>query len=356
TIAAVLRDNGYRTGGFVANRFYVGDESGLGRGFLHYDVDPVFSLIDFVGSSSLGRAIVNDRKWRLRLGMLQKPGRKYADDINREFLAWLGEPSEHPYFAFLNLFDAHHPYLPPAPYDSLFGPLLPGRDPSMVEGRALSPRELQAEIDAYDGGIAFQDHQLGLLLDALDARGALDNTIVIVTSDHGEEFGEHGVFTHGNSLYEPALHVPLLVWTPSWRGAPLAAARIPDWVSTRDLAATILDLAGADRGEELPGTSLARYWREPDGRTAPDTLLAAVSHARGHPASYPVSKGDMSAVLAYPLKYIRGGDGREELYDLKSDPAELHDLRSRPEYGDAIARFRQYVEPDPAGEAVARER
>src|SRR5690606_4189905 len=169
---------------------------------LHYDADPVFSLIDFFAATTVGREIVNDREWRLRLGMLQKPGRKYADDVNREFLEWLGDGSDRPFFVFLNLFDAHHPYLPPPPFDTLFGPLLPGRDPGMVEGRTFTPRELQAEIDAYDGGIAYQDRQLALLLEELERRGELENTIVIVTSDHGEEFGEHGVFTHGNSLYQ----------------------------------------------------------------------------------------------------------------------------------------------------------
>lgn len=74
--------------------------------------------------------------------------------------------------------------------------------------------QIQGEIDAYDGGIYYTDQQIDLLLKELDGRGVLDNTIVVITSDHGEMFGEHGLWEHHNSLYKPVIHVPLIVWYP----------------------------------------------------------------------------------------------------------------------------------------------
>jgi arylsulfatase A-like enzyme len=209
----------------------------------------------------------------------------------------------------------------------------------MAEGRTFAERELQAEIDAYDGGIAFEDQELGRLLDALEQRGLLDNTLVIVTSDHGEEFGEHAVFTHGNSLYDPSLHVPLV-----FGGGPALprALRVPAWVSTRDIASTIADLAGVSADPPLGGASLARFWDGSDWR--PDTLVAAVSYAPGHPDRYPVSRGDMDAVLIAPYKYIHSGDGSEELYDLTADPGERLNLAGSAAWRSVVARLRAYLE------------
>jgi arylsulfatase A-like enzyme len=340
TIADVLRRAGYRTGGFVANRFYVSRESGLHRGFLRYDVFPVFSAIDLLTASTLGRAIFNDVGWRHRLGMRQKPGRKYGEQVSDEFLDWLdGTDAARPFFAFLNYFDAHHPYLPPPPFDTMFGPLLPGRDPSMEEDRDWSARELQAEIDAYDGGIAYDDRELQRLLDALERRGLLDNTIVIVTSDHGEEFGEHALFTHGNSLYDPALRVPLVI---AGAGVP-RGVRVPRWVSTSDVAATIAHLTRTSERRQLGGESLARFWT-PSAAMRADTLVAAVSYSSGHPDRYPVSRGDMNAVLAEPFKYIRTGDGSELLYDLRADPAERRDLHASPDMRSVLTRLRTFLD------------
>lgn len=340
TVADLLLGAGYRTGGFVANRFYVSRESGLQRGFLRYDVYPVFSTIELLTASTLGRAIFNDPAWRRRLGMQQKPGRKYGEQVSDEFLAWLDRSgADRPFFAFLNYFDAHHPYLPPAPFDTLFGPLLPGRDPGMREDHPLSARELQAEIDAYDGGIAYDDAELARLLSALEARGLLDNTLVIVTSDHGEEFAEHAVFTHGNTLYDASLRVPLVIAGPNVpRGV-----RVPDWITTLDVAATIAGLTATGERSRLGGTSLARFWAAQRG-PGPDTLVASVSYASGHPERYPISAGDMNAVLAPPYKYIRGGDGSEELYDLEADPGERADLHGTPALAAVLARLRHYLD------------
>lgn len=344
TLAEQFAKNGYATGGFVANFFYCSRESGLDRGFHRYDVYPTWSLAQLVLGSSVSRAFFNSSSLRLAIGLLDKPGRKVARDVNQEFVGWLDELDERPFFAFLNYFDAHHPYLPPAPWDTMFGPLLPGRDPSMEEGRDFTPRELQAEIDGYDGGIRSLDDHLGLLIEELEQRGVLDNTIIVVTSDHGEEFGEQGVFTHGNTLYERSLHVPLVIHAP---GLTPSGVRVADWVSTRHIAATITSLAGLDGG--VRGESLERFWNRMalhdsmQASAAPDTLIAQVSYARGHPREYPVSHGDMQSLLAEPYQYIRRGDGAESLYDLTDSVSALADLSTRAEATPMLERFRSFL-------------
>jgi hypothetical protein len=350
TLAELFARNGYATGGFVANFFYCSRESGLDRGFHRYDVYPTPSLAQFALGSSVARAFFNNWPLRRAFGFTQKPGRKEASDVNAEFHQWLDRIDGKPFFAFLNYFDAHAPYLPPPPWDTMFGPLLPDRDPSMREGRAFTPRELQAEIDAYDGGIRSVDDHLALLLADLERRGILDNTIVVVTSDHGEEFGEHGMFTHGNTLYERSLHVPLLIHYP----ARLPATRVREWVSIHDVAATVAGITGLEGG--LGGETLARFWSPVHAASSstvgdstpltaqPDTVLAQVSYARGHPAEYPVSKGDMQTLLIAPWQYIRQGDGEEQLFDLTDSLSARVDLRGRPESAPLLERLRRQLD------------
>lgn len=314
TLAAVLREHGYRTGGFAANTFYASRESGLARGFVHYEAYPIWSSDHFLSASSIARVLLGRHDFRRFFGIDEEPGRRTAPTVIASFLEWQDRDHDQPFFGFINLFDAHAPYLPPAPYDTLFGPRLIGRDPSMREGRSFTTRELRAEIDAYEGAIAYLDHHIGMLMEELDARGVLENTLVVVTSDHGEEFGEHDVFTHGNSLYRHVLHVPLLMRFPDHVPQGRTVER---WVSTRDLAATILDLVNVE--SPLPGRSLARFWSDSVGG---DTLFAMVSHATGRPDAYPVSRGDMFSVMAEPYRYIRSGDGSEEMFDLGKDPFE----------------------------------
>jgi arylsulfatase A-like enzyme len=329
----------------VANYFYCSRESGLDRGFHRYDVYPTPSLAQFALGSSVSRAFFNSWSLRRTLGFVDKPGRKEASGVNAEFGRWLDRLDGKPFFAFLNYFDAHAPYLPPAPWDTMFGPLLPGRDPSMREGRAFTPRELQAEIDSYDGGIRSLDDHLELLLADLERRGLLENTIIVVTSDHGEEFGEHGVFTHGNTLYERSLHVPLLIHA----GDRIPkGVRIRDWVSVRDIAATIASLAALEPG--VAGTSLERYWAtasSPDSARdlaeGSDTLISQVSYARGHPPNYPVSQGAMQSILASPYQYIRRGDGEERLFNLTDSVSALVDLAGRPEMTPVIGGLRAHL-------------
>lgn len=345
TLAEVLGSAGYLTGGFVANLLYGSYVHGLSRGFLHYEDYPV-SVGQTLLSSSLGRALAGTTTLHRLLRHEDLLNRKDAGAIVDAFLAWVEARGERPYFAFLNLFDAHEPYLPPSPFDTLFGPTGPRplvREVSLKrDTRArrpakwiMTPEELSIEHNAYDGAIAYMDSQLGRLFETLEKRGELDNTLVIVTSDHGEQFGEHYLFGHLNSLYAPVLRVPLVI-----AGPRIPAGRLGATVSLRDLPATILDLVDVPGAERLPGYSLAALWgtdsasveaargpMEQGVARGPGPVLSTLYRGVVLRPWYPVLRGDeMHSLWNGDYHYICNGDGFEELYDTASDPGEEHNL------------------------------
>lgn len=333
TLAEVLARHGWVTAGFVANTQYTSRQTGLARGFGHYRDYPV-TPAQILLSSAFNRFLLHSR-YRERALL-----RIHAADINAAFLHWLQRPRRgRPFFAFLNYMDAHDPYQPPAPFAGRFSS--PG-DLAQIKaleedtpGREWSPAVIHAARAAYDESILSLDAQLGELFDTLRARGILDNTLVVVTSDHGEEFGEHGVFFHGNSLYRPSVEVPLLMRWPGW--VPKGAT-VTEPVSTRDLAATLADLAGI-RDASFPGRSLARLWGQRAQAGGQDTLLSEVDWAPRLPANTPVSRGNMRSVVLDGWRLIRDGKGGLELYDFDHDTAEVNNLAGAADQKPEVARL-----------------
>jgi arylsulfatase A-like enzyme len=348
TLAEALSTHGYLTAGFVANTYYCGYEFGLSRGFAHYE-DYVVSPQELLIDSSLARSVANSSSIRRVLGYYDNIPRKNAATLTDHFLAWVTRTEHRPFFVFLNYFDAHETYLPPVPFAGQFGPDLPrGNEHGMQDLRRTlrndwnkrPPEEIKIEMDMYDGAIAYLDYHLDRLFGELRRRSLLENTIVVVTSDHGEQFGEHGLFLHGNSLYEPLLHVPLMIsYPPRVPGGQRVAAR----VSLRDLPETILDLIGLHDRKVFPGNSLARYWsgRLTSGGHAADPVLSEVRYADWDKDWYPTAKGDMQSLMDDRYHYIRNGDGREELYALDDDPPEQHDLSHSGESVQLLESFRK---------------
>lgn len=336
TLAEVLQQRGYMTVGDVANLLYTTSSTGLDRGFLRYSDFPL-STATFMEQSWLVRPLVGEVRRNLNAEdmMVRKSGAEVTD----RFLAWVGERPQRPFFAFLNYFDAHAPYVPPPPYDTMFGK--GGPMPDVLRRRQWSPDEIQRSLDAYEGSIAFMDAQLGRLFDELKRQGVLDNTIVIVTSDHGEQFGEHGLFDHANSLYRAVLHVPLVI---SYPGRVPAGLTVETPVSLVDLASTVLDLTGTAAGAPapLPGRTLASHW---DGAppAAGTPVFAEVSQGINTAAWLPVSRGRMTSVVMNGWHYIRNGDGTEELYDFAHDPAEAENRATDTSVAGALEAARAAV-------------
>jgi arylsulfatase A-like enzyme len=274
-------------------------------------------------------------------GLTRKPGEFWsprATDINRRLLRWLDRNEGRPFFAFVNYFDAHAPYVVKEPF---WRPFLsrPPRPWLYTGDRDYSQDELTELRDSYDAAIAYADHQLGILLDELERRGVLDNTLLIVASDHGEQFGDHGLTGHGNSLYFDLLHVPLVMVMP---GQIPAAVRSAESVTLRDIPATIMDVLGL-QGSTFRGESLRRYWTPASSRTA-EPSLSELAFEGPRMMRGPIHRGSMQSLVMGDHHYIRNGDGVEELYDLFADPREQNDLSGKPESAPQLAEFRKIVE------------
>jgi arylsulfatase A-like enzyme len=340
TVAEALRAHGYLTAGFAANRGYLGAEFGLGRGFVHYEVHGS-SIGDALRRTSVGGALMPLA--RRMFATHENLGRKSAEQLNEDALAWMStRDKSRPYFAFLNYFDVHAPYLPPDEFARRFSTSPTTRNIWSQPLDSWSADDVRAFNDAYDGALAYLDHHVAAFLAEAEARGDLDNTVVIITSDHGEQFGEHGLVEHSASLYMPLLHVPLAVVFPS--RVP-AGRRVDPFVSLRDLPSTILHLTGVSELARFPGRSLARFWEDPAGMggVGDEPIVSEVLRARDvYPDSYPGRKGSMGAVVFHRMQYILNrGDGREELYDLARDPEALVDLSAA--QPDRVAEYRAYL-------------
>ena len=327
TIAEALSARGYRTGAFSGNFGTVTRHWGFGRGFIHFE-DYYQSLSNMAVSSVYGRFLEYYALHKV-MGMEYKLDRRWAPEINQSALDWIDRDSEHPFFVFINYFDVHAPYI--SPDRGMFSDVenpggLVNTDWTTADiYNPKTPEQIQGEIDAYDGGIHYTDQQIQNLLDELKKRGVLENTIVVITSDHGELFGEHGLWEHHNSLYRPVIYVPLIIWYPE--SVP-QGVRIPTAVSNVSIPSTLLDLLGFSDQTEFPGPSLAELWRNPASAAQwPDPIAEMAESAWVNPNHLSI-KGDMVSVISTDWQYIEHEFNGMELYYLVDDPDQLNNLAS----------------------------
>ena len=319
TLAEYLRDRGYLTAGFVANREYCSYEFGLSRGFVHYEdyrTTPGQALL----YTSAGQTAMQRSELVQSLRTYDNFGRKSAEQLTEDFLRWRArQTGDRPVFAFLNYWDAHDPYTPPRAYAARFAP--PGTHGGAPPTEVPPPDELAGLQGHYDAGIAYADAQVGVLTDELARRGALENTILMVLSDHGEHFGEHGLMLHGGSLYTQEIHVPFLLAYP---GVVPVAAEHSAAVSLRNLPATVVDLVGLRKDAPFPGQSLRATW---ETATYTDPVISEADRVGHLTEQYPAAKGKLESLVQDDFHYIRREfDGSEEIYNLADDPAEAHNL------------------------------
>lgn len=238
-LANLMRDEGYRTYAYF-NVAYLDDVHGFDHGF---------------------------DSFRCEMGL---PVR--ADAVTGAFMGWLDSTgTDEPFFAVLHLFDPHMPYNPPEPYNTMFGPLAENfqtRWTMTEDGVVLDPENRQHYIDLYDGETAFADNELSLLFAYLRSTGVAENTIILVTADHGEEFNEHGSIFHGHSFFQEVIHVPLIITGP---GIP-AGVVDSTWVGLFDIAPTILGFSGTTVPDIMEGVDLFGAHQHP-GRVIPSSGL-----------------------------------------------------------------------------------
>ncbi len=296
TIGEAMQTQGYRTGAFSANTLFFTRRQGFGRGFLHFEDNYLTTTDAFLNSSVYG-FLFDFYGLRKALNYEGVPTRRYAADINRSTLDWIDREPEKPFFVFINYFDVHDPYLPPEPYRSKFAssPNPGGLINGFTErySPSLTPEQIQTEMDAYDGAISYVDDEIKKLFVELDTRGLLENTVVILTSDHGKSFGEHGLLQHSASLYLQEIHVPLIVWGTDF--APPGKV-IDTPVSLSALPATLTSLVHAGENP-FPGPSLTDLMEnEAEPADWPDPL-SEVAQFSGAAERNPTTHGQMKSVV-----------------------------------------------------------
>ncbi len=282
-----------------------------------------------------------DAIWDRQLAEIAgKGGHQYLPTIAlRAFDRWLKNNAGERFFAYVHFAPPHYPYEQPAEYTSLFAGLKPVSFqpggvpfPETIPPPMPTPPALPEWINIYDANLRYGDWAVGELIGRLEAAGILDKTLLIVTADHGEAFGEHGHVWHGFSVYDEVCHIPLLVRFP---GGRLAGTRVPALSESVDILPTIFDLLQLDypaRG--VQGRSLLPLLA---GSSDPPNEYV-FSRGGGKPSKYLVRSQDYALVLY--------SNGRfRALYDLRKDPGQRTNIAdARPEIVDAMtAAFREFA-------------
>jgi len=340
TLPELLAKHGYRTGAFSGNYLYFSGNLGFQRGFIHFE-DYFHSTFDGFTRTLYGREISRlifkrekIRRLIIKMGFpsideLQPLGastwmlRKRAYEVNREALNWIDRDSKRPFFVFLNYFDVHRPYTTPPGYPRKFVKL----DAHALWLRAIDSPTPERTID-YDECIGYIDNQIEYFLDQLKQRGLSENTLLVITSDHGELLGEHGLYSHRNSLYRPLIQVPLIFWEP---GKVPSATRIPMPISNISIAATITDLLGIEEFNAFPGRSLSSFWVANSAVQSWPHPLSELARFPDESVNKPSRYGAMNSVVTPEYHYMFHDKFGTQLFDWARDPDEKTNLVTTPE-------------------------
>lgn len=342
TLAEALGQAGYFTSAFIS-WVYVSDRYGFGQGFDQYH--ELLPSPDEVTSST-------------------EASIKASAFVDR-VVEWADRGPHQPFFLFLHLFDPHIDYEPPAPFDEMFGTPSPGKTEGTfkylrryIKGVHREPERIPADRRAralalYDGEIRFTDQELGRLLIALGDRGLLDNSVVVFTSDHGEEFDDHGSMEgHQWTLYDEVLHIPLIMVFPHDR---FAGRTVPTVAQLIDVAPTILDFLDLDIPAEFQGRSLLPLLTDV---AADDTSGMAFSEIKRFNEKWAVRTPTHKLIYTKDI----GLNGRGipvaagyELYDTSRDPRERENIyqESDPLARELVLLLTRWMETDPAPETLS---
>ena len=292
TLAERLRSRGVQTAAIVSNRM-LGAWTGLDRGFEHYD-------------DRKGAAVGRYQAFAPLRGRPELAGHtpyRDAREMTDVTLAWLDDErrANSPFFLFLNYMDVHNPYRPPPPFDTAFSDEQP-------RNRLRPEPELWSVL--YDRELAYLDSEIGRLLDGLRARGLFEDTLIVITSDHGEAFGEHGTWIHGWSLHEEVVRVPLIV--KPVQGRTIAVATEPTTgADVHDLILRELGVEHDPSTDALPGHVAESYYSDKV------VMLAGLPGKKQSELAY-----DLVAWIEGSVKISVSSKGEVRAYDLALDPFE----------------------------------
>ena len=302
TLASVLKEHGYATAAVIGSAV-LDSRFGLNHGFDFY-----YDHFDF------------NRLQESNLEEMERPGNVVADVT----LDWLSKNYNKKFFLWMHLYDPHYPYRPPAPYASEY------------KGRP------------YDGEIAFADAQVGRLIRFLKSKGLYNNTLIVLSGDHGESLGEHGEKTHGFFIYNATLHVPFIVHLPGNHSqGPPSSNRISELVSLADLMPTVLNAVKVEVPPQVQGHSLLPLIKT--GQTDEQrSLYAETFLPRLH-----FNWSELRGVETKNYHFI--DSPQPELYDLTKDPGETQNLyQNKKAVGEEMrARLTALIRQYSAGQELA---
>lgn len=323
TLAEYLAEAGYYTGA-VGRNPYLRPARRIGQGFLDYEIYP---------KSWPGRSFGTRIIHRLDPGFYKVKGS--TTDIRAQAVQWLEKHHERDFFFWSHFLDPHEPYEPPADYYPPGEP--PGRIPRnaidfiQIRKGLFNPSEEQQEWarKLYLAELRYVDDNIGLLIDWLKRLDLYDDALIIFTSDHGEEFWDHGACGHGHSLHREVINVPLIIKLPQ----SSVKTTVNRFVSNGSLLATTLDLAGVDYDPKwLSSGSLVPAW-QPGAADLPAASVVSTGILFGQ---------QQEAVLFDRYKFTRKiKSGKQELYDLEADPRERRSIaESQP---NAVGKAMKYL-------------
>jgi arylsulfatase A-like enzyme len=310
TLAEYLRDSGYYTAA-IGDNFFLHPEFNMDQGFIEYNFYPRRQMV----VDSFGATLIKNT--------FPRAMNPYAStgELTDMAIDWIGKNRDSDFFLWVHYYDPHLPYTPPREYiskdavpDGFIGYKL--ESASAVRDGHFAPNASQRKWikELYDAEVRYVDANVGRLLDAFKENSLYKSSLIILTSDHGEEFWEHGGFEHGHTLYNELIHVPLIVKLPGRHTEKI----VEQEVTTQSLMPTVLDIVRIPN-ESAPATA--------------DSLAPLLNESPSSYADEPlVSTGllyyeNREGVIFGGNKYIQSlVTGRGELYDLRADPGELNPL------------------------------
>lgn len=327
TLAEVLGGAGYQTAGFFGGP-YLHPTFGFGQGFETYE-----SCMTKLPDDAGGERVRDESRSEESVSHADVTGPRTLE----RFSSWLESADDRPMFVFLHLWDVHYDYIPPKGYAEMFDPDYSGEvtaEDYMRNGAihaGMAARDLQHVIALYDAEIRFTDDILGQILERLEQHGRLEDALVVVTADHGQEFFEHGGKGHQRTLHEEVIRVPLIF---RWRGRLPAGRVVRDQVRLIDLMPTVLGLAGVASEAEVQGRDLTSLLR--GGRLAAEPALCELLVNRWQRRALRTNRGKV---------VVNDENGAAAYFDLVNDPGEMRPLSpAYPGFEAALAELRALTE------------
>jgi arylsulfatase A-like enzyme len=301
TLAELLARAGYETAAVTEDGMLVG-AAGFQRGFASYRENKGATIWDASGQ---------------------------VDVTFPAGLRWLEAHRGERFFLFLHTYQVHEPYSPPPAFDLFKTYRENGKEVPITDATPLAIRSRHL----YAGEVRYVDSEFARLMEGIGALGETGRTLVVITSDHGEEFFEHGWKGHDESLYEEVLRVPLILHAP---GLVPAGLRVPVQVSLADLTPTLLELLGVPPSPVAQGTSLVPLLKDPSAAA----FAKRVAFAELTKKHQPYLMGARAGGFMWIFPEVPGR--KPEVYDLRKDPGEHDNVATPPLLAEGERLIEQY--------------